>query len=252
MQLTRLCRGHVLLNELGQIFDTYDISIRYTLAQHFSRRACPWVHTPGEEWLAANPFRVLRLRRLLEEAMDVPQSFHSNNSPFQSRVIPAVSSDQFIRFPVELRHLVLQHLGARDIASLRLASRAFYHLPVLLWHRLLRDEMPWLWEIRSDEPPYFWATVTEQDLNRHEDFNAVVPDASEYARPLQSHGIDAQQHQATWVYPTPPLHRTNWFMLYCGIKRNWTDMKGLRNRKRIWQFQSRLLDLVSINSITSG
>lgn len=29
--------------------------------------------------------------------------------------------------------------------------------------------------------------------------------------------------------------RMNWYRLYCGIVRHWKGLKGLQNRKRIWE-----------------
>ena len=31
-----------------------------------------------------------------------------------------------------------------------------------------------------------------------------------------------------------PRNRTNWYKLYRDIVANWEDLRGLRNRKRIW------------------
>lgn len=46
-----------------------------------------------------------------------------------------------------------------------------------------------------------------------------------------------KQLQDEWSLPMPPLHGTNWFSLYRNIKQHWPELKGLRNRKRIWEYQ---------------
>jgi hypothetical protein len=110
--------------------------------------------------------------------------------------------------------------------------------------------MPWLWEVWSDDPPYFWATVTEKDLKDHEKegIDIDMPNVLDMdVRLVISHTIDVKEHLAHWTYPKPPRYRTNWFMLYRDIKNNWSNLKGLRNRKRIWEFQTQLLDLMNLD-----
>lgn len=42
--------------------------------------------------------------------------------------------------------MVLDHLGSKDIANLRLATSVFRELPTILFRRLFFEDMPWLWE----------------------------------------------------------------------------------------------------------
>lgn len=42
--------------------------------------------------------------------------------------------------------MIIGFLGSIDITSLRAASRAFTHFPNSVGYRLIREEMPWLWE----------------------------------------------------------------------------------------------------------
>ena len=78
--------------------------------------------------------------------------------------------------------MLLDKLSSKDIANLRLVSRAFRQLPKLLFMKLLREDMPWLWEV--------------------EDYDAG---------------------------------NTNWFSLYQMVKGCWLNIKGLKNRQRIWK-----------------
>jgi hypothetical protein len=48
------------------------------------------------------------------------------------------------------------------------------------------------------------------------------------------------------IWTSDRRYRTNWFVLYRNIKKNWNDLKGLRNRKRIWEFQTQLLELINM------
>ena len=67
----------------------------------------------------------------------------------QSGATSKSGTDIFFKLPQELIHEIVGHFGSKDIASLRLASRAFTHLPIFLWHRLVVEEMPWLYEAWS-------------------------------------------------------------------------------------------------------
>ncbi|RMZ44820.1 hypothetical protein CA14_011003 [Aspergillus flavus] len=58
---------------------------------------------------------------------------------------------------------------------------------------------------------------------------------------IVSHTIDVQEHLSQWTLPKPPYGRTNWYMLYLDIKRNWKELRGLRNRERIWNYQEKML-----------
>ena len=45
--------------------------------------------------------------------------------------------------------MVLAYLSSKDIANLRLASPVFRKIPIILFRRLLLDDMPWFWEARD-------------------------------------------------------------------------------------------------------
>lgn len=78
--------------------------------------------------------------------------------------------------------MVLDHLGSKDIASLRLATPVFRQLPTILFRRLFLEDMPWLFEAK--------------DLD---------------------------------------VARVDWYDFYRTWKFSWRDLKGLRNRRRIWR-----------------
>lgn len=65
---------------------------------------------------------------------------------------PPAETDIFSTLPPELRTEILRGLPARDIASLRLASRSFRALPASLFKDLIRREMPYFWEIDDLDP----------------------------------------------------------------------------------------------------
>ena len=45
--------------------------------------------------------------------------------------------------------MVLDHLGSKDIANLRLATPVFRRLPTVLFRRLFLEDMPWLFEVKD-------------------------------------------------------------------------------------------------------
>ena len=78
--------------------------------------------------------------------------------------------------------MILEHLGSKDIANLRLATPVFRQLPTILFRRLFLEDMPWLFEMG--------------DLD---------------------------------------VASVDWYEWYCKWKSDWGDLKGLRNRRRIWR-----------------
>jgi hypothetical protein len=92
------------------------------------------------------------------------------------------SSDPFEKMPHELLHIILQHVSSKDIASLRLVTRADKQLPVILFRDRLLEDMPWLSEVNNLQ-------------------------AGEY----------------------------DWYRMYNMVKHCWLQLKGLKNRKRVWK-----------------
>ncbi|KAI9046062.1 F-box protein [Aspergillus affinis] len=203
-----------------------------------------WRHEPGNEYLAANPLYVPRLLPLLNSAVTTeghpPGAFDLSCRPSCHR---DESADPLAVLPLDIRLLVLDYLGSRDIANLRLASRAYEQLPVGLWYRLIREEMPWLWEAWDETErghrPSLWTSVTANGarlLNQRR---------QHYTRVLREEGHvdnldDALDYLLPWPESATPSHKlprgqTNWYQLYTEVKRNWPQLKGLRNRQRIWE-----------------
>lgn len=93
--------------------------------------------------------------------------------------------DVFLKLLKELIYEVVGYLGSTDIASLRLASRAFTHLPISLWLRLVIEEMPWLYEAWSNAvTPYPW--VTKDGVEQVEREEAQRKASREYSLSLHS------------------------------------------------------------------
>ncbi|OBT71306.1 hypothetical protein VF21_09944 [Pseudogymnoascus sp. 05NY08] len=125
-----------------------------------------WQHFPDSEYLVANPIFIPGFRDICENALQIDKDFDVQRSAFSQRGWHRKqlgSADPFLRLPTELVQNVVSYLNSREIASIRLASHAFEHLPISLWHRLILAEMPFIYEARcKDVTPYAWAS---QDVN---------------------------------------------------------------------------------------
>ncbi|KAL4908050.1 hypothetical protein BDW74DRAFT_115300 [Aspergillus multicolor] len=122
--------------------------------------------------------------------------------------------------------MVVDHLTSKDIHNLRVAFPSTS--PDLLnttWKRMLQEDMPWVWEPWSSEPPYFWATVTQQGVEKHCKQDSV-----------SGHTINVNKRISNppWAWKVPPLSTTVWRRLYDDLKRETLNIRGLRKRRRIW------------------
>ncbi|KAF2433435.1 hypothetical protein EJ08DRAFT_676942 [Tothia fuscella] len=196
-----------------------------------------WKYYRGHEYLAANPLFVPKLNDILASAVKTDASFNSQAGAFT--IAGAL-------------------LTPRDIASLRLASRTFQQLPIILWRRLLRREMPWLWEVWSDDAPLKWAALSvarlrdehkEKDVLQTElasildiikeeqpELSKVFKEAGEQLlndrRDVVAQDYEEALQSRIWNLPAS---QTNWYELYASIVKNWGELKGLQNRARIWE-----------------
>jgi hypothetical protein len=268
---SRLHFGHFDLFDLSRFINWRYLESSYESVHEFPRdpavnrgRDQWWQHHPGDEWLAANPVFIPALLPILqaaktEEIIDPNQSILETRRHVPRRSSPThPSCDPFRNTPQELKDKILSYLGSKDIANLRLASREFVQLPVSLWYRLLREEMPWLWEMWSDKRPSFWATTTqaaikeqeEKRLEKRQEYDAEIQqyrrviredmpellDEWELAEPsFEDYAGPELQLESPVVADRLPQSKTNWYRLYRGITVNWKDLKGLQNRRRIWE-----------------
>ncbi|KAF2757903.1 hypothetical protein EJ05DRAFT_476197 [Pseudovirgaria hyperparasitica] len=253
----------------------------YSWGHHEHVRGCGsdfWLHPKGTEYLAANPLFVPKLPALLQMATETKPDFDPRGSPFAESKDDGLQTDDFSRLPWELKMEILSHLSSKNIANLRLASRTFRHLPNTLWKHLLMKEMPWLWEVWCDDEPYFWAAVAfgniaqsyidnERDLARYDEqsaeidrINRIIEEAYVRENPafvgrwkkasaeaLGERPVLSQdwRSKASPVSGKLPSSKTNWYSLYTLITRHWKDLKGLRNRARIWTDIERMMGMIA-------
>lgn len=214
-----------------------------------------WVHTAGHEYLVANPLYIPKLPNILLSTIKEDENFSPHNGAFDlsqvterhaMSVVPAQdSTDPFLSWPYDIRLMMVGFLGSRDIVSLRLASRVFRQLPVSLWYRLVREELPWLWEAwdenECDHTPSIWTTITANDIKD------TLITRELYNEVLEEEYNEGELDPAVFDIMAPPWSptvphqikllrgKTNWYEVYSAITRNWDKLKGLKNRRRIWK-----------------
>ena len=107
-----------------------------------------WRHEPGNEYLVANPIDIPGLSQLLLS----PVSSAIKKATFDCGKVPNgldTARDPFSVLSAEITGMILDNLGSKDIANLRLATSVFRQLPTILFRRLLLEDMPWLYEMKD-------------------------------------------------------------------------------------------------------
>jgi hypothetical protein len=114
-----------------------------------------WDHERGSEYLASNPLSISGLPYTLKRCYIDKDSrqytgWNVNDGAFEissGRSNPALNTtDLFLKLPIEILYIILDRLPSAAIASLRLVTRTVRQLPIILFRRLLLEDMPWLWE----------------------------------------------------------------------------------------------------------
>lgn len=201
-----------------------------------------WTFNEGDEYLAANPLEIPALTSILESARR-PPSYDARSSPFDAgsttTTTTTTTTDPISNLPSELRDMVLSYLPSKDIANLRLASKTFRYLPNTLWHDLLQKEMPWIWETWTDQPYPYMSCTTKRELQERRQAGkpairlARGGEATSRQKQLVAQA-DAEFRRPREVRRLERL-RTDWYYLYCRIRREWGNINGLQNRERIWK-----------------
>ncbi|KAF2272679.1 uncharacterized protein EI97DRAFT_405859, partial [Westerdykella ornata] len=222
---------------IGPLTDWYRLenSIRgfFSFPRHLAvwrGRGDTWQHHSGDEWLAANPCFIPSLPPLLESCK-FPETTVPD-SPGNTRLNDSPPHNVFSRLPIELHLEILSYLGGLDVANLVQSSRTFWLLPPSFFYGRLLQEMPWLWEAWCDLPYSFWATTTSAEQEA----------VSRYWERQRSDLAD-------WRIPVLPAYllpktEVDWRRLFISISRNLREIKGLRNRARIWADCEYILDRI--------
>ena len=228
-----------------------------------------WQHAPGTEWLIANPVEISVLKTIFELAVR-DNAVHPDANAFGYHDTAGFISnptDPFLQLPTEISHLLISYLSNKDVANLRLVSRQYGQLPQSFFHTRLRADMPWLTEMWDHTPRSKWCFLTRQELEEHDEADEALERELEHYRTV----IEEAEPQmlADWIVAGNkvkierlqqrqndlkervdkaslmlPRERTDWYMLYSEIVKRWRDLKGLRNRERLWgELEKLMLDM---------
>ncbi|KAM0170132.1 hypothetical protein ACHAPC_008177 [Botrytis cinerea] len=142
------------------------------------------------------------------------------------------STDLFEKLPIELKQIILCELGSKDIANLRLVSRAFRQLPQQLFRDLLVKELPWFWEIDQIQQRKM-EIFRKMLLERHGEDLAGLNERndSEYV-----------QFFKDCIAMKPPSFV--WKRVYDQVKRLQKGNLGVRNRVRVWGLAERIVERI--------
>jgi hypothetical protein len=176
----------------------------------------PWHwHFPGTEYLAANPLVVPKLVKLIERC-----SNSSSDVVFSQLTAHASTHDPFDTLSPELRTMILDMLGPRDISNLRLSSKEFSQLHQSYFKQLIAKEMPWVWELHDN--------YTGSMPKRGIDWFAL------WSQLRVSDGGDCADEKRRSQRGGDKSHTYNE-----------AEIRGLRNRRMIYRDISMILDMMA-------
>ncbi|CAG9978570.1 unnamed protein product [Clonostachys byssicola] len=167
-----------------------------------------WRHNQGSEYLAANPCLV----------PDLDKAFVTMAPQAAS---PAGHEDVFSSLPSEVVSLIFNHLSLEEISNFLLASPLSNRSSHNELRRRLILEWPWLWEAWSKREYSVWVGPTARDLRE-----SVKPPGKQVV-----------------ISDTDVI---NWGSVFRWISKQMSndELKGLKNRQRIWRRCEEILDRV--------
>lgn len=219
----------------------------------FDRDACcqQWFRcVPGTEYLVANPLTIPGLEDLIQSC-SLPDG-SSADVVFDTKCVGPAKDDIFAQLSPELRLMILEFLKSEEVAKLRLASRTFFQLPQSIFHHLVLSEMPWVWEIndlKGHEMDWYglWCKLSQADggagtdEKRREWMCRALNDRYGRLRErLQAEGEEWMQPDV-WKAESAGLSEEAEAEVEKGLREGKfnvvekPELKGLRNRRRIWR-----------------
>ncbi|TGO81258.1 hypothetical protein BPOR_1243g00030 [Botrytis porri] len=191
-------------------------------------------------YLAANPHDIPGFSLILLEAYQYQHPYDREKGAVWRKKLfngdssqPYVNStDHFNKLPIELKQKKLYELGSKDIAKLRVVSRAFRQLLQQLFRHLLLKDFPWFWEIdhiQQRKMEQFRKMLLERygedlaGLSKRDDFEYV-------------------QFIKDCVAMKPP--NFIWKRVYDRVKLLQKGNLGVRNRVRVWGLAERIVERI--------
>ncbi|KAJ9654315.1 hypothetical protein H2198_006613 [Neophaeococcomyces mojaviensis] len=198
-------------------------------------------------------------RKLTTERANTVQSdkSHQDRSPQPQEM--DVSSDIFNTLPIELWFQVFTYLSTAEVAYLRQANRTFHTLPQSYIRQRLQEERPYLWELWCQRPYSRWTATTASALKAaNEQFEAQNREIGIVLRALAEDGWTDERdiYEQYWIGNHDERRAAfnaadfkekiaiilneddvDYAMLAIGLEKRLKkgQLKGLRNRERIWK-----------------
>ena len=222
------------------------------------RMVVRYMHEPGTEYLAVDPVNVPGLDELIVAGSQGRVSDIALSSPRAS----VQAQEVFSVLPVEIRKIILKALPRKDVVNLRIASSTFTEVPQSYFHYLIKAEMPWIWEIDSlsaQEVNWhgLWCKLSAADGGSHVDEKKRVWARRQYVQledrtEFMLDNDETRENQATKYQQAMEIGKNHIMkqfrvlnkMQFWGNDKKATELKGLRNRRRIWRDIDGILDRV--------
>ena len=205
---------------------------------------------PGTEYLAADPVDVPGL----DELISTCTQGRSTDVVFDQPIEGDHREELFAMLSSELRSMIIKQLERQDVGNLRLASWSFRQLPQSYFQHLVKTEMPWVWEVEHLVPKdvdwySLWCKLAAADGGAHWDEKerewirerrrAVYDDARAELEQLGTGREDPSYDrlfQECVARSQKAANKDIKAARRSGIwpPRKGTELKGLRNRRRIY------------------
>ncbi|KAF7553515.1 hypothetical protein G7Z17_g3558 [Cylindrodendrum hubeiense] len=220
-----------------------------------------WSHRSGTEHVVANPCYVPGLDSLfaLAQQNEATAETVAVDEIEQPHHEPTVV-DPFSCLPQEVRTMILLQLAFEDIGKLQLSSRSFRHIPDGVFHALIIQEWPWVWEAWSQLDYSKWASKTSKELRAFVESHQGQVESSDDGSLVSEmeHANDESQSEVRRNDPSSltksvqtsrilqNAHTTDWrkVRLALSAKLANNQFKGLHNRQRIWKDCDEIMDRV--------
>ncbi|KAF5592963.1 pisatin demethylase cytochrome P450 [Fusarium subglutinans] len=289
--------GHVDLNGLWHWREMRNIPASYGLEDRISepirkqihlpelQRArtqwdYPWLHTPGDEWLVANPVEIPGISRVLESCVKklCLKGY-------------AQQTTGFLALPSEIIQHTLSFLDIPDVDSAAKTCRAIFKLAQLIFRESVLRSMPWLWEILENNeypasrdclptwdplcplgipPPTLpigleseeeeedrWEPIlfefpemqqvckATKAVNRQRREEIIAP-YHEKLKVLLQHWHSFRRNVEVWIHGKGERRDMNWRRVWFLFNPATSPLPGIRNRARIWEDCKTIMDFVAL------
>jgi hypothetical protein len=185
-----------------------------------------WCCERGTEYLVADPFDIAGLDELIQTCCksDAVEPAFCPRRPNET--------DPFAVLPTELCQMILDRLTRHEIANLRMVSPTYAQLPQVYFKRLVTTEMPWVWEVQDLAPRTvdwykLWCKLSKADGGSWTD-----AEERQYAHNL-SEKMRCRDIEKDLTKLRNAQARGRPLL---------TELRGLRNRRRIYGNINRMLD----------